>query len=107
MVAGKSTQRVFGVLLVAVSVYFTWQQWHTALTAGYFYDKAAAVFPAFCFLGIGLVLFPIDKSRLLEKYGTQKITGWQQFPLAWKVIVIMGVLAGFANYLLLKGDISI
>jgi hypothetical protein len=106
MIAGKNAQRILGVLMVAVSAYMTWQQWHTALTEGYFYDKAAAIFPAFSFIGIGLVLFPIDPRVLQEKYGAEKITSWQQLPGIWKFVVVLAIALGAANYFLLRSDIA-
>jgi hypothetical protein len=81
---------------------FTAWSWYTALQHGYFYDKASVVFPAFCILGLGLILFPgYKEERLARGENLSGLSGAQLLTPRWWVILVVALAAGFGNYLLL------
>jgi hypothetical protein len=82
---------------------FTCWSWYTALNEGYYYVKASMIFPAFAIMGVGLILFPGYKSeRLARGEDISQLTGTQLLTPRWWVILVIALIAGFANYLLLS-----
>ncbi len=53
--ASKNVQRIFGMLIMLVSLYFIYRQWFTAANEGFFYAKASMIFPVFFFLGVSKI----------------------------------------------------
>lgn len=98
MIRSKVGQRLVGVLLLAVAAGFTAWVWYTALTEGSYYRKAAAIFPAFVVIGLGMALFPIDVDKLRAKHSVEHIQSFRQLPLAWKVLLFVALVAGFGNW---------
>jgi hypothetical protein len=99
MLQSKIGQRLLGLLLLVLGGGFTVWSWYTALTEGYYYRKAVALFPAFAVLGLGMILFPIDIERLRAEHGVDKPEKFAHYPPAWKVTVFVAVLAGLGNWL--------
>mgnify|MGYP001128323328 CR=1 FL=1 len=54
----RGRQRLGGAFIALLSGGFVAWNWHTALTRGYFYQKAALLFPAFLVIGVALILIP-------------------------------------------------
>jgi hypothetical protein len=98
MVRSKAGQRRFGVVMVLVAGGFTAWIWHTALTEGYYYRKAAAIFPAFAVIGLGMLLFPIDMDRLKAEHGVDKVESMSQLPPVWWGVLVAAVAAGLGNW---------
>lgn len=99
--ASPLLQRVFGLFMLLVGVGMTARSWYTALTEGYFVRGAAALGPAFAILGLAMVAFPIDKQKLLEKYGVEKPQNLSQFPLVHKVMLVLAIILGIGHFFLL------
>ena len=77
--------------------------WYMAFSKGYFYPYAAMVFPAFAFVGLGLIVFPNYKDeRIARGEDISELSGTQLLTMRWWAILVIGLLAGFSNLLLLK-----
>ena len=72
--------------------------WYTAINEGYYYVKAAAIFPAFALLGLGMILFPMDMDRLKAEHGVDKPTSLAHYPLSAKLIIVLALVAGLGNW---------
>ncbi len=91
-------QRLAGLVILVVCGWFTVQSWYTARNEGYYYRKAVAFLPAFAVLGLGMLLFPIDRERLRAEHGTDKPLTIADYPLSWKILAGVAVAAGVANW---------
>jgi hypothetical protein len=111
MVTSKLGQRLVGLLILLVAGGFTAWIWHTALTEGTYYRKAAALFPAFAVIGLGMLLFPTDVDRLREviglglwlsrlraERGVEKVMSLNQIPPVWWGVLVAAVAAGLGNW---------
>jgi hypothetical protein len=94
-------QRLIGLLLLAGSIGFTIWVWNLAAKDGDYYESAAAIFPALAIIGLGLLIFPIDKQALRKKYGTDKIERWHMAPLEWKVLFVGAIACGLGSLILM------
>jgi len=92
-------QRLIGLLVLILGGGFTAWSWYTALTEGYYYRKAVALFPVFAVVGLGLLLFPIDVKRLQAEHGVRRPQSLAHYPLAWKVLFFVALAAGLGNWL--------
>src|SRR5262249_22204277 len=99
-VKAKWWQRVGSIFFVAIGAWLTAGTWDTAVNEGYFMTLGASG-PAWIILGIGMLLFPMDRRELLEKHGVEKPEAFEHLPLAWKAIVPTMVLAIAVNYVAL------
>jgi hypothetical protein len=98
MIESKIGQRLVGLFLAVLGGGATAWSWYTALTWGYYYRKAVVFFPLFAVVGLGILLFPIDRERLRAEYGTAKPQGLAHLPLVWKVLLVLAVLAALGNW---------
>lgn len=99
MIESKIGQRLVGLLSLALGGGFTAWSWYTALHEGYYYRKAVVFFPFFAVLGLGMLLFPIDMDRLRAEHGVDKPQKLAHYPLAWKVLFVVGLAASLGNWL--------
>lgn len=96
-------ERMGGVVIMLLGGGFTAWTWHTALTEGYYYQKASMIFPTFCFLGLGMILFPGYRTeRLARGEDISTLSGTQLITPRWWVILVLALIAGFGNYVLLR-----
>ena len=98
MIPSQIGQRLVGLGVMALCGWFTVQSWYTALTEGYYYRKAVALLPAFAVLGMGMMLFPVDRERLRAERGADKPLTIADYPLSWKILAGVAVAAGVANW---------
>jgi hypothetical protein len=99
MIESKIGQRLLGLALLALGSGFTAWSWYTALNEGYYHRKAVALYPVFAVAGLGLLLFPLDMERLRAEHGVEKPQKLAHYPLVWKVLVVVALLAGLGNWL--------
>jgi hypothetical protein len=99
MIESKWGQRVAGLLLFLVGAGFTAWCWYTALTEGYYYRKAVAIFPAFAVIGLGLLVFPIDVEQIRAEHGVDKPSKFAHYPLEWKLLFFVALAAALVNWI--------
>jgi hypothetical protein len=99
MLVAPWLQRIAGLFLLLLGAGFVAWQWHTALTEGGFSPKAAAFFPMFAVLGLGMMLFPIDRAELMAKHGVEKPQSFKHLPPAWKFFLVLAIAAGAGNWI--------
>jgi hypothetical protein len=102
VIESKTGQRLVGLFLLALGGGFTAWTWYTALNEGYYYEKAAGIFPIAAVGGLGLLLFPMDMTKFRAEHGVDKPTTWAHYPPAWKALFVVAVLAGVGNWLALS-----
>ncbi|HLN26564.1 MAG TPA: hypothetical protein VK395_02400 [Gemmataceae bacterium] len=98
MIRSNLGQRLIGLLAFAGGLGLTGWVWHTALTEGEYYRKAAALPPLLAVFGLGLLLFPIDVEKLKAEHGVEKFESWHQMPLEWKVLLFVALAAALGNW---------
>lgn len=98
----RRQQQFGGLFIFILSLVFTIWTWYTAFVQGYFYPKASMIFPAFLFLGLGLMMFPDYRAeRTARGEDISELSGLKLLTARWWAILIIGLLAGFANFALL------
>ncbi len=75
-----------------------------AIYEGYFYRKASILFPMFCIVGIGMILFTDYKSeRIARGEDISQLSGYRLITPLWWIILAIAFLSGIVNYVLLSG----
>lgn len=98
----RRTQQLGGALIAAVGGGFTAWGWYALLTKGYYYRNASMLFPAFCILGLSLVLFPgYREERLARGEDISGLSGSQLLTPRWWAILGLALAAGAGNYALM------
>lgn len=102
---GKFTRRgqqFAGLFVLFMSLLFVIWTWYTALFNGYFYKFASMIFPAFLFVGLGLILFPDYKTeRIARGEDISQLSGLGLLTPRWWTILIVGLTSGVGNFFLL------
>lgn len=98
MIRSKVGQRVLGCFLLVLSVSFIIWEWRRALNEGYYHRNAVVLFPFGAVCGVGLILFPVDYDRLMAEHGVDRVRGFSHMPPAWRVLALLAVAAGLANW---------
>jgi hypothetical protein len=98
VITSKWAQRLLGLILLSFGAGFTVWCWSIALNEGTYHREAVAFFPASAVVGLGLIFFPIDREQLRAEHGVDKPTTFAHYPIAWKVLIFVGVAAGVANW---------
>jgi ABC-type Fe3+-siderophore transport system permease subunit len=94
-------QRLGGGAMALVSAGWIAWTWYTALTAGYYYRKAAMIFPAFLVIGVALVLIPAYREeRIARGEDISRLHGRDLITPRWWAVIGIAVAAGFANWYL-------
>ena len=102
----KNKQRLFGVILLLVGVGFTLGAWYEAITLSHYAKFSAVAFPVLAFFGLTLVVSPIDKNMLQEKFGIDSPTSMEHYTVLQKVLLYSGAAAAVVNYVGLRGVAS-
>lgn len=93
-----------GAFIALLSAGFLAWTWYTALERGYFYEKAALIFPAFLVLGVALVLIPgYREERIARGQDISRIRGSQLITPRWWAVIVLALAASIINELLLYG----
>ena len=98
----RSYQQIAGAVIALVSLGGIGLVWYTAFTKGYVLVYASMIFPAFFFVGLGTIFFKNYKTERVERgEDISEMEGWKLITARWRAILILGVLAGAANFALL------
>ena len=99
----RGRQRLGGVFIALLSGGFLAWTWYTALTRGYYYRKAAWIFPAFLVIGLALILIPgYREERIARGEDVSRLEGAQLVTPRWWAVLAIAIAASVANLLLLK-----
>ncbi len=98
-------QQLGGLLIALVGGGGTAWMWNTAVREGYFYPKASMLLPAFCVLGLGLMLFPgYKEERTARGEDITGLTGMRLITPRWWVILTLALAAGVTNYAIMSSQ---
>ncbi|EMY77447.1 hypothetical protein LEP1GSC060_2982 [Leptospira weilii serovar Ranarum str. ICFT] len=101
--AKRRQQKIGGFAIFILGLSFTLWTWYTAIYEGYFYRKVSILFPMFCILGIGMILFTDYKSeRIARGEDISQLSGHRLITPLWWTISAIAVLSGFVNYVFLS-----
>ncbi|HET7233017.1 MAG TPA: hypothetical protein VFJ16_23610 [Longimicrobium sp.] len=99
----RGRQRLGGVFIALLSAGFVAWTWYTALTRGYYYRKAAWIFPAFLVIGLALVAIPgYREERIARGEDVSRLEGAQVITPRWWAVLAIAIAASIANAVLLK-----
>ena len=97
-------RRAVGLCMAAVSAWMTNLSWVQARRDGQFSMAAALMGPAFCVIGLGLVLFKGYRQERLERgEDISQLQGMALLTPRWKRVLAVALLAMAVNYALLNG----
>jgi hypothetical protein len=104
MIESKVGQRIGGTILFILGAGATAWTWHSALTEGEYYPKVAMLGPAFAVVAIGMIVFPMDMEQLRLEHGVPKPDKlrFAHFPLIWKAITVVAVIAGVVDWIAIE-----
>lgn len=99
----RRQQQLGGLFMSVLSLGGVVFTWYLAYSKGCFYPKTSVIFPAFLFVGLGLILFPDYRAeRTARGEDISELSGLKLITARWWLILIVGLLAGFANFALLR-----
>jgi hypothetical protein len=98
----KLKVRLGGVFLVAVGTWLFVSEWQDALTSGIYHPKISALAPVVIVLGVMLLIYPITKQEMREKYGTDQLR-WSHMNGPQKILTVLAFASGAVNWLLISG----
>jgi hypothetical protein len=100
----KVKARLGGVFLVAIGAWLLVSEWRSALTDGIYHPKASAIAPFSIVLGAMLLIYPITKQEIREKYGSDQLR-WAHMNGPQKVLTVLAFVLALCNWLLISGTI--
>jgi hypothetical protein len=101
----RRKQRLGGAFIALLSLGFVVWTWHTALHEGYYYRKAALIFPAFLMIGLALICFPgYKEERVARGEDISQLEGMALITPRWWGVLAMALLAGAVNWWLLSSS---
>lgn len=90
-------QRLIGLLMMVICGAEIIHGWHYALTNAVYWPKVSVLMPVCAAIGLAMFLFPMSKEECFAKYGSEQL-GWSHMRIELKVILVAGLIAGFANW---------
>lgn len=97
-------RRAVGLGMAAVSAWLTNLSWVQLRRDGQFSLAAALIGPAFCVIGLGLVLFKGYRQERLERgEDISQLQGMALLTPRWKAVLAVALAAMAVNYALLNG----
>ena len=104
MFESKVGQRIGGLILLVLGSGASAWTWHSALSGESFYPKLGGLGTAVAFLGLCMILFPMDIEQLRIEHGVHKPNKlkFEHYPLAWKVITVIAVAAAVIDFIALE-----
>jgi hypothetical protein len=105
----KASQRLAGLFLLVLCGGITGATWELTLarwgrdtTGDPCYAVLSVFFPWFALVGLGFLLFPLDRHRLLALHGVTAPRRLTHLPPSWRALYCLGLLGGIANWLALS-----
>ncbi|HYH78784.1 MAG TPA: hypothetical protein VEX86_03285 [Longimicrobium sp.] len=99
----RGKQRLAGALIALLSAGFVAWTWYTALTRGYYYRKAALIFPAFLVIGVALLAIPgYREERVARGEDVSRLEGMGLITPRWWAVLALAMGAASANWFLLS-----
>jgi hypothetical protein len=99
----RKRSQIGGAMITVFSLGMTAYIWNTALTEGSFMLKGSIFFPLGAVVGVGSIFLPPpQEERLARGEDITQLNNWQIITPHWWAVLIVGVLAGFANYYMLS-----
>ena len=96
-------QQLGGLFIALIGAGFTAWTWRAALNEGYYYPKVGMLFPAFCVVGLGVILFPgYKEERIARGEDISGMNGRELITARWWAILVVALVMGFGNYFLLS-----
>jgi hypothetical protein len=98
----RGRQRLGGAFIALLSASFVAWTWYTALTRGYYYRKAALIFPAFLVIGLALIGIPgYREERVARGEDVSQLQGMQLITARWWAVLAAALAAAIGNWILL------
>lgn len=97
MNAGKTQQRLIGLVLLILGGGLTAWSWWAAQSGSTYYPAVVTVSSGLAVYALAPLLFPIDKDQVPE-YGTDRMR-LGLLPLAWKALFVAAALVSLGNAL--------
>jgi hypothetical protein len=95
-------ERLGGIFFALVGGGMTAWAWHDLLYGSAFSQKAAAAGPAFCFLGLALIVIPGYRTeRLARGEDISQLSGTELLTPRWWAVLVIGIVLGFGNLFLM------
>ncbi len=99
----RKLQQVFGGVMLALGGGVTCWSWFTALSRGYYYPKAAVIFPAFAVVGLALIFIPgYREERIARGEDISQLSGTQLLTRRWWIVLAIAMIVGMANFFLIR-----
>jgi ABC-type Fe3+-siderophore transport system permease subunit len=100
-------QQLGGLFIALLGGGYTIWIWHTAISEGYYYLKASLIFPAFCVVGLCLILFPgYKEERVARGEDISRMNGHELITARWWTILVGAIVVGIGNCLLLSSMLA-
>ena len=102
-IPSRKVQQIGGLFILLISLGFIVWTWYMALFNGHYYPKAGMIFPPFFLVGLGLILFPDYRTeRITRGENISHLSGLSLLTARWWTILVIGLLAGFGNFALIR-----
>lgn len=90
-------QRWGGAALLLLGLGFTLWQWFGSSGSGRSSLEAAFAMPFFGVMGVSMLLFPVSRRSLLERFGVDRPQSLSHYTWEQKGLLVLAVLGGGAN----------
>lgn len=98
----STKQKLGGLLFVLLGVGGTYDAWNAAINGG---STGLVMMFSPCFIVFGIAIFflrPYKEERLARGEDISNLPPWKLFTPPWRVAVIVGLVAGFINFIVLR-----
>lgn len=106
-VVSTRRQRVSGAFGLAICLGFVVWEWQHVQTGGEYHGRSAFLFPAFAVISLALLLFPISREDLLERFGIERPSSLNHYSRAQKTLFVLAFVAGGLNWALISGTLNL
>ncbi len=98
----RTKERLGGVFIALVGAGLLWRNWSTALNWGYIFLGSSFFGPCVLVMGLALLIIPSYKTERQHKgEDISQLQGLALLTPRWKVVMVLGIMAGLLNVYLL------